>query len=92
MATRKKSTRNGGSSRSRNFTRRAVLAGLGAGLVVPSLQGDAAATPTPMVFKSGSGGAKCPPAPVSVSLADYPHFKISFDYNSQNNTLTVSMS
>jgi hypothetical protein len=90
MATRKKSTRNGsGSGRSKNFTRRAVLAGLGAGLVVPSLKADASATATPMVFKSGTA---CPPTPVSVSLAEYPKFKISFNYDSEHNTLTISIS
>jgi hypothetical protein len=86
MATRKKSTRNGGSSERRaGLSRRAVLAGLGAGLAVPTLRADS--EPASIAVLRSAKGCK---SQLSISLDKYPTFNMAFEFDSEKKTLLVT--
>lgn len=88
MTTRKRSTRNRTSSERRTgLSRRAVLASLGAGLIVPPLRSDSESA-APAILRS----AKPCKSALSISLDKYPTFNMSFEFDRDAKTIVVTTS
>jgi hypothetical protein len=85
MATKKGTHRTGKTTRrSSSLTRRAILSGLGAGLVVPALQADV----TPSVQSATKSPTLAPQA--SYDLKEISELTIKIDYDAKAKVITIS--